>query len=105
MPKAPKQIMSERPVTISALSNGMLLSVRLTVRQRRLMAMMPTQAATPMRVAMTEESTAMESELYRALMIVGLWKTWAYQSSVKPPHAARDLLTLKLSTMSTRIGR
>ncbi len=37
-------------------------------------------------------------------MILELWNIWTYQSNVKPPHTARDLDLLKLSTTSVRMG-
>ncbi len=55
--------MSDRPVTISALSMGMLLAVSQNVRERRESAPMPMQASTPMSVASTDEMSAMLSEL------------------------------------------
>ena len=63
LPKAPKQIMSERPVTMSALSIGMLLSVSQNVLVERRIAWMPMQARRPMIVATTEAMSAMVSEL------------------------------------------
>ena len=63
MPKAPKQIMSDRPVTMSALSMGMLLSVSQNVLVERRIAWMPMQARRPMTVATTEAMSAMVSEL------------------------------------------
>ena len=63
MPKAPKQIMSERPVTMSALSIGILLSVSQNVLVERRIAWMPMQARRPMIVATTEAMSAMVSEL------------------------------------------
>ena len=63
MPKAPKLIMRDRPVTMSALSMGMLLSVSQKVRVPLRIDWMPTQASTPMSVATTEEMSAMVSEL------------------------------------------
>ena len=104
MPKAPKQIMSDRPVTISALSMGMLLAVRQAVRALRDIALMPTHAMTPMTVETTEAIRAIDSELPSALMMRSLWNISAYHSSVNPPHTARERDALKLSTMSVRMG-
>ena len=49
--------------------------------------------------------TATDSVTFSASMMVWLWKSFAYQSSVKPVHSARETLALKDRPNITRIGR
>jgi len=102
--KAIKRSISEIPITISALSMGILVSPIKTVRDFFFIPCMPMAARVPSMVAIRAESRAMISVVYRAFMIWLFWKSDLYQSMVNPPHFALVLEALKDRTMSVTIG-
>lgn len=61
-------------------------------------------AMVPSTVATTEATSAMTSEMPRALRIISLRNRFRYQSSVKPVKRVRLLDWLKLNTAITAIG-
>ncbi len=66
---------------------------------------MATQVAVPMIVATTVEIRAMISVLAKALMISESEARFKYQSKVKPPHFALDLLELQERIIIVTMGR
>ena len=67
--------------------------------------MMPTQAIVPTTVETTAASRAMNRVLQNAFRICGLLNMSWYHLSVKPFHTPMVFVSLKLSTMSVRMGR
>ena len=65
---------------------------------------MPTAAIVPRMTAMRLDSTATVSVVVSACMISVSRKSSRYQSSVKPPHLARDLFALNEKMIKTTIG-
>ena len=68
------------------------------------MAWIPMAAAVPSSVAKTVATTATESVTHRACSMSLRSARRMYQSSVKPPHLARDLEALKERTIITAMG-
>ena len=94
----------EIPVTISAFIMGILvipIITDLVLEDRPIMAI---QVKVPIMVEKNVARTAIDNVLKSALATASSDKRLMYQSSVKPPHLARDLLELKESTIRVKIG-
>ena len=104
MPILKNRSMSEIPVTMSALSIGMLVTPIITEREVDFIFLNPTQVHIPITVAMAEDKSAMESVVDKASIISRLEKSEMYHLNEKPPHLALVLLELKLNTISVNIG-
>ena len=104
MPNAINPSIKEIPVTISALSIGILLTAITTVLGTFLILLIPIAATVPISVAISADKNAITSVFLKADIIVALLKSSEYQSSVNPPHLFLDFEVLKLKITKVAIG-
>ena len=95
----------DTPVTISGMVMGMFEMALSRLNQPFFMEYMPMAARVPTMTDTRVAITATDRVTFRAEMMLSFWKSFTYQSRVKPAHSARDSLALKERPNITRMGR
>ena len=99
-----KRSIKDIPVTISALSIGILVIPKSIVRIPFLKLIIAMAAIVPINVAIKDDNTASKRVVPKASMISESDKSLAYHLNVKPPHLERDFDSLNDNTIRTAIG-
>ena len=100
-----KNSISAIPVTMSALSIGILLKAMSVFSCLGFIADIPMTAIVPTTVAMIAARIAIENVFTIAPIISRLWNSSAYQCRLNPVHTDIDFASLKESTIRVSIGR
>ena len=103
-PDAINRSIRDMPVTISALSMGMLVTPMTRVRIFLFIPIMATDAAVPTIVAIRADIRAIARVFQSAWMIALLSNMFRYHFRVKPPHLALDLDELNERMTRVNIG-
>jgi len=101
---ATNKSISEIPVTISALSIGILVIAIIMVRGVFFILLIAIAAAVPIMVAISADKTAIINVVYKAFIILSFLNSSLYQRRVKPPHLALDFELLKDNKINIIIG-
>ena len=95
---------SEIPVTISALSIGMLVTPMIIDLSAFFILLIASAAIVPITVAISADRKASIIVLVKAASTSSFEKSLIYHLKVNPPHRALDFDWLKEKTMSVNIG-
>ena len=103
-PATRNKSINEIPVTISALSIGILVTPIKKVRELFFIPEIPSAAKVPITVAISDDRRAITIVFVRAFMIPSFLKREEYHLRVNPPQRARDFEELNDNTIKVAIG-